>query len=301
MQDYQDFLKRLYHKLKSASLYIIFTAMLMHDPAVSSSSTSNDTPAPPPGILVADHFVQPFGYFALRPQGTRDWLITFTRAGEGRYRLADAEFICHAGDVMILQAGAPHDYATAANAEPWDFFWAHFTLRPDWAQWLQLREVAPGLRHQPIREAARHARIERAFLRLLADCQGVGAWQGGLTANALEEILILTSQQNAQSSARASDPRVEAALAYVNQHFRDEITVEQLADKLALSPSRLAHLFKQETGEPIMQMVLRLRLRQAARLLEFTTLPVGEVAREVGFQSPFYFSRQFSNHFGRSP
>lgn len=297
----QRLAKPLYHTLTLTVLYMFFTATLMHDLAVSFANSADHTPAPPPGILVADHFVQHFGYFALRPQGTRDWLITFTRAGAGCYRLAGSEFICTAGDVLILEAGAPHDYATAPSPEPWDFYWAHFTPRPHWVRWLQLAEIAPGLRHQAIREATRLARVESAFVRLLSDCHGVGEWQDELTANALEEILILTSQQRARNSSRASDPRIEAVLAYLNQHFRDAITIEQLASRVVLSPSRLAHLFKEETGEAIMEMVLRLRLRQAARLLEFTTLPVGEVAHEVGFQSPFYFSRQFSAYFGRSP
>lgn len=280
---------------------MIFAAMVMHDSADSSASSPISTPSPPPGILVADHFVQPAGYFTLRPQGTRDWLITFTRAGAGRYRLAGAEFACGPGDVMILQAGAPHDYATVAGADAWDFYWAHFTPRPPWARWLQLAEVAPGLRRQSIHEATRHERIERAFRRLLSDSQGVGEWQEELTANGLEEILILVSQQSMTGAARQVDPRVETVLTHINQHYRTVLSVDSLAAMAALSPSRLAHLFKAQTGEAIMEMVLRLRLRQAARLLEFTTLPVGEVGREVGFQSSFYFSRQFSAYFGRSP
>ena len=42
-------------------------------------------------------------------------------------------------------------------------------------------------------------------------------------------------------------------------------------------------------------------LRQAARLLLFTALGIEEVARQVGFQSAFYFSRQFKQHYGLSP
>jgi AraC family transcriptional regulator of arabinose operon len=50
-----------------------------------------------------------------------------------------------------------------------------------------------------------------------------------------------------------------------------------------------------------MEWVLNLRLRQAARLLEFTSLSVGAIAREVGYLSPFHFSRQFKAYFGLSP
>lgn len=268
---------------------------------MSSTPRPLVTPAPPPGILAADHFIQPYGYATLRPHGTRDWLITMTRAGSGRYRIAGAEFFCGPGDAMLLQPGAPHDYGTASSPEPWDFYWAHFTPRSHWARWLQLPELAPGLRRQTVRETNRWERMERAFLRLIGDSLGVGEWQDELTANGLEEILVLLAQQSAGNATRISDPRIDATIAYINQRFREPIAVEHLAALVALSSSRLAHLFKAETGEAIMEMVLRLRLRQAARLLEFTTLSVGEIAREVGFTSPFYFSRQFRAYFGRSP
>ena len=50
-----------------------------------------------------------------------------------------------------------------------------------------------------------------------------------------------------------------------------------------------------------MQALLSVRMRQAARLLEYSTLGVAEIAAEVGFESAFYFSRQFRARFGVSP
>ena len=50
-----------------------------------------------------------------------------------------------------------------------------------------------------------------------------------------------------------------------------------------------------------MATLTRLRLSQARRMLEFTNRPVGEIARSVGFQSSYHFSRQFKSSFGLSP
>lgn len=273
----------------------------MLDPAKSYVNTLPVTPAPPPGLLLADHFGASFGYHVRRPHGTRDWLITYTLAGEGCYRLDGQSHLCRAGDVFVLEPGCPHDYATTAEAAYWEFYWAHFTLRPHWAHWLQLPALAPGLLAQRISAAELRQRIEQGFVRLLQDSQGIGVWQADLTANALEEILILIAQQHERSKSRPLDPRIETVLSLLNQRFRERLTVAEVADAVALSPSRLAHLFKEQVGVSIMEVVLNLRLRQAARLLEFTSLSVGEIAREVGVQSQFYFSRQFKVYFGRSP
>lgn len=44
-----------------------------------------------------------------------------------------------------------------------------------------------------------------------------------------------------------------------------------------------------------------MRLRQAANLLEYTSDPILEIAEEVGFKNPYYFTRQFTAYYGVSP
>ncbi len=259
------------------------------------------TPAPPPGILVADRFAQPYGYSVHRPHGTHDWLITYTVAGAGCYRLAGQIFHCGAGDVMILEPGTVHDYATASTDEPWRFYWSHFWPREQWGAWLQLQELVRGLRLVSLEDELVQRRMITCWERLIVDSHGVTAWQQALALNALEEILILLAQQEARASISAYDSRVESVLQYLNQHFHEPVTVEGLASVVALSPSRLAHLFKAQVGRSIVATLLDIRLRQAARLLLFTSLTMDEVAQQVGFQSIFYFSRRFKQHYGLSP
>ena len=273
----------------------------MHDPATNHEFNNLPiTPAPPPGIVVADLFGASYGYHVRRPQGTRDWLLTFTLDGEGCYQLAGQTYHCQVGDIFILEPGTPHDYATASPAAPWTFYWAHFTPRSPWLEWLHLPALGPGLLNQTIDDAGLRQRIEQAFARLLHASRGIGAWQAELSANALEEILLLVAQQQAQT-ARSLDTRIETILLHLHHCFAEPLNVGTLAQRVALSPSRLAHLFKTQMGVSLMETVIRLRLQQAARLLEFTSLTIAEVARQVGFQSAFYFSRQFKSYYGRSP
>ncbi|MEZ4674339.1 MAG: helix-turn-helix domain-containing protein [Caldilineaceae bacterium] len=259
------------------------------------------TPAPPPGILVADRFTQPHGYHVHRPHGTHDWLITYTVAGAGIYQLAGRAFVCRSGDVVLLEPGTPHHYATETSSEPWSFYWSHFWPHHQWASWLQLPEVVRGLRIIALDDEMVQARAIACWERLLTDSHGVTTWQMALALNALEELLILLAQQQARGATSAEDYRVESVLHYLNQHFHESINVNDLAELVALSPSRLAHLFKAHVGTSIVAALLETRLRQAARLLIFTSLEIQEVAQQVGFQSVFYFSRRFKDRYGISP
>ena len=208
---------------------------------------------------------------------------------------------CHPGDVVLVGPGTEHDYATATGGRNWQFFWAHFIPEWHWRQWMGLPEVAPGLFIAPVENQVVGHRLETAFERLVQDNRNPDPFQELLALNALEEVLILVSQQYRAGLARPVDARIGAVLRQISDNFQNPLTVATLAETVALSPSRLAHLFREQTGESPIQALLKMRLWQATRLLEFTPRPVGEIAREVGFQSAYYFSRQFKTHYGLSP
>ncbi len=262
-----------------------------------------ETPAPPPGVLVAGHFDQGDDYATRRSAGTRDWLLAYTTAGAGRYRSGGATVFAHAGDVTLLAPGVPHDYAVPPGGR-WEFFWAHFLPRPDWGPWLQLPKVGGGLRLLTVASPASRVRIAGAFARLLADAVArpmSGALAEELALNALEEVLLLCALETAVATVERRDPRIRQALAAMAENLTIAEPIAALAARVALSPSRLAHLFKAETGNSVLDTLLQMRLHQAARLLTYTTQDIGEISRAVGFRSPFYFSRQFRRRFGMSP
>jgi AraC family transcriptional regulator of arabinose operon len=84
-------------------------------------------------------------------------------------------------------------------------------------------------------------------------------------------------------------------------HYRQRLTVEQLAAQAHLSPSRFAHLFRQEVGTSPMRHLEQVRLQQARRLLASTHLTVSEVADVLGYCNVFHFSKVFRDHVGQPP
>lgn len=116
----------------------------------------------------------------------------------------------------------------------------------------------------------------------------------------LSEIFLLL-MMHIEPTHSPLDPRIHEIQQYLNQHYTESIRIEELAQLVCLSASRLSHLYKEQTGETIMDTVLRLRLEQAQHLLCSTSCYVGEIAYEVGFNSQTYFTCKFTNYFGVSP
>lgn len=259
-----------------------------------------DEPAPPPGRLLAGHFTEPYGYHVRRRRGTRDWLLAFTIAGEGRFVLGERTHICRRGSVVLLSPGTPHEYFTPKGRRLWEFFWVHFTPRADWMDWLEWSR-GKRLSELVITDAIEQARLRQSFIRLVRDNRNIDVFHDELADNALAEIMIVLARHHVQVSAQQLDPRVVQVLRRLSDEFDQDISVAELAQSVAMSPSRLAHLFTAQTGDPIMRARMKLRMRHAARLLEVTSRQVSDIAHDVGFNSLFQFSRQFSRWYDISP
>jgi AraC family transcriptional activator of pobA len=73
------------------------------------------------------------------------------------------------------------------------------------------------------------------------------------------------------------------------------------ADALAVPPAALSRALSEVTGRSTKELITDRVMLEAARLLRFTDLAVGEVAHRAGFSDPLYFSRAFKRHTGEAP
>ena len=122
-----------------------------------------------------------------------------------------------------------------------------------------------------------------------------------LAINALERALLLCDSINPRYRENQRDPRIRKAIELISQQPEERLTIDSLASKCGLSRSRLAQLFKQETGDSPIAFLETQRLRRTRDLLEHTHLSLTEIAEKVGFASPFYLSLRFKKQYGVSP
>lgn len=97
------------------------------------------------------------------------------------------------------------------------------------------------------------------------------------------------------------DQRVEIVRSAIEKDCRRAWTITALAKLVNLSPSRLRHLFKGETGLTPNQFIKEVRLNEAERLLRTTFLRVKEIMNRVGFLDESHFGHEFKKAYGASP
>ena len=88
---------------------------------------------------------------------------------------------------------------------------------------------------------------------------------------------------------------------YVEKMVSSRVTVEELAEYCGLDRHYLCRVFKAETGLTLQEYVIGCKMRRARELLAVSTLSVGDVARSVGYDDSFNFSKMFKKRFGMPP
>ncbi|MGA2551881.1 MAG: AraC family transcriptional regulator [Burkholderiaceae bacterium] len=96
-------------------------------------------------------------------------------------------------------------------------------------------------------------------------------------------------------------PKLLNLSIYINEHLRDELTLEVLAARMNLSPFHFHRKFRAYFGESLHQHIKRLRLESSAHALLYQLIPVSAVAKSSGYKTLSAFSHAFSAHFGVAP
>ena len=88
---------------------------------------------------------------------------------------------------------------------------------------------------------------------------------------------------------------------YINSHYSEKLTLEDISSHCHISISHLTRLFKASTGYSIVEYTNTLRVKKAAELLKSTDLSISEIALKTGFSSFSYFGKLFAECYGVSP
>ena len=88
---------------------------------------------------------------------------------------------------------------------------------------------------------------------------------------------------------------------YISQHYQEDLSVAELAEKFHMSYSYFAAIFKEYYGQTCKEMVLTVRLQKAEDLLQFTDFDLTYISQETGFCDCSHFIKAFKQKYGVTP
>jgi len=222
-----------------------------------------------------------------------------------------------AGDLVLLGANLPHFWQNehakrAGRAEGEraravvvqfreDFLGAEVWSRPEFASVRRLlTRAARGLHF-----TGAVARAAAGELRDLPGRSGLAALTSLL--NVLERLAgdrrarPLASVSYAPVLDRRAEARLARVYAFAAAHFREAVTLPQLARAAAMTPAAFSRYFKRSTGRTPSDFLNDLRIEHACRLLRESDRTVTDLAAEAGFPTLTNFNRRFRERTGATP
>lgn len=225
------------------------------------------------------------------------YLIHYVLNGSGIYKARGNIFRLKEGDAFLICPGELIYYEADLHT-PWTYTWIGM-------QGIKIKGYLErtSLPDQLAVHFGHDAQLRRCHEKM-AEADRLTDNRDLIMNSILYEYLYLIAEKfpNAQyTPANINTNHVEEALRYIEDHYCDPVTIQDLANHLGLNRSYLHRIFKSVTGSSIQSYLLDYRMRQACILLKTTSLSVRVVAHSVSYIDPLYFSRIFHKKMGVSP
>jgi AraC family transcriptional regulator of arabinose operon len=236
--------------------------------------------------------------FLDQDNGMKGYRLYLILDGQGEVIGGDKALYCQSGDILIVP---PHvQFRCKPAVGNWRYRWIYFYPRCDWSKWLTWHS-----REQALGKISLTPAILAEFDDIFAEIETIllsgRRISDALALNLLERLLLRITEEDPLSPQRINEPRVADACRYIIEHLTEELRIEEIAEVVGLSPSRLAHLFREQIGISILRWREEQRMVRAKRLLQSTRLAIAEISQRIGYEDQLYFSRVFRKRFGVSP
>ena len=244
-----------------------------------------------------------------------EYEIHLIRKGTGKFIVGDHIGTFEAGHVALVGSGLPHDWVS--DLEPGEVLENRDAVIQFDGKWVEqaaamvpeLAEVRPLLEQSQrgIEFLGRSAEAAAGSIEAMGSTTGLARLQHlfalfGVLVRAPEEDRRYLAEEwfRPQLDGQAAAV-VDIVLEYVFSNHAGSVKMSEAAALVGMPEPTFSKYFKRATGQNFSDLVRKLRLAHARRLLERTDKPISDICYEVGFSNLSNFNRHFLNDAGETP
>ena len=234
-----------------------------------------------------------------RPRGRRDFQLLYIASGKAHFHFDGKEQIVTAGHMVLYRPKEPQKYEYYGEDQT-EVYWVHFT-GGNVTNILRSYGIADNKKVFYCGSGLDYKNLFRSMINELQMCRENYA---EMLEMDLRQIFIMLKRYFTNSLKTDNThviEEIDKATLYFNEHYSEEISIEEYAQNNHFSVSWFIRSFKHCTGSTPMQYILSKRIYNAEILLHDSTYNVTEIAEIVGYDNPLYFSRIFKKVKGVSP
>jgi AraC-like DNA-binding protein len=226
--------------------------------------------------------------------------LLYVSRGIGDYIVDGYHYTIRPGDVLLYNLGTLHEVTSSVKREIETYCLgiAH----------LQLEGMPSGYLCDPeygfVRPSADQEELAMFFHLLYEAAESTHPYRQKLIESLLQALILLAVNLPADERSRQQDKTIVLAnriRQYIDTHFTEELTLQDIGDALHVSPYHAAHIFKSITDMSPIQYMIRCRIGEAQNLLIASDLTTSEIAAMVGYSSVNHFNALFKRKVGMPP
>ncbi len=241
-------------------------------------------------------------YFDLEKGRTlNEFQLLYNPEGEGVFHSASVkETTLRPGDMFLLFPGEWHSYHPIPK-KGWESYWIGFRGH-NMEDRVKTGFLSP---HKPIYHIGYSAEIielyKQAYEAALEEAAYTQQLLAGIVNHLVGRMYSLERNIELLSRSQAHVNMISKAQLRIRESLESSLTIQQVAEELGVSYSNFRKLFKEYTGLSPAVYQQDLRLQRAKELLSTTDMSIKEIAYQLNFESPDYFSAKFKSKTGHRP
>lgn len=235
-----------------------------------------------------------------------EYEITFINRGRGTLLIGDAMLDYDNNSLVLIGPNIPHEWRSSMTEQP-DMsshsMALHFRMNIFGNVFCNISEMATindfleqSLRGITVKDPDVIRTVKQKLNQLL---QTTGIERIGLLLSILntmsnaKQLYYISSNNFVSSVYEDHDNRISLVQKYAMTNFRKQLSVEQMAAEVFMTPTSFCRFFKKRTNKSFIQYVNEIRIAYACKLLYEENLLISNIATECGFDSLSHFNKQF--------
>ncbi len=234
--------------------------------------------------------------------GLDSFLFFTVLAGSGVLRYLGNSYELEKGSCVFIDCRNAYSHMTSPD-DLWTIRWCHFdgpTMPLIYSKYLE-RGGMPAF--VPEQKGAALS-IRRLLTELMETAQSVDYMRDMKINEGLSSLITLVMSESWHPEEAPLSQKKSSVLPikeYLDKHYAEKISLDDLASRFYISKFYLTHVFKEQFGVSVTQYLLNVRITHAKQLLRFSDKSVEEIGLAVGIGPLHYFSRVFKEVEGVSP
>lgn len=226
-------------------------------------------------------------------------IFQYTLHGQGYFEYEQHIYPLPKGTGFLAKVPSNHNYYYVENEEPWEVIWLNLQGAEANRIWQMIIEQEGPV----IQRDAKSPLIQGLWklLRMVAEDKMTDKYQLSLGVYEWLLSLVQTSKEVSNDMSTNSSNMILIAKRYMKEHYADMVTLDMIADHCGINKHYLCRLFQRSERSTPLNYLRDRRMEAAISLIRTTDLPIHDVGKLCGFESPSYFGKIFQKYMQMSP